>query len=249
MGAFQGKAGVALAETAIVVPTYNERQNIERLISAILEAGPEISVLIVDDNSPDGTAELVDAIAAKNPRVRCLKRQGKMGLGSAYITGFRNALEHGAEIVVQMDADFSHDPLHIPDFLEAIKTSDLVVGSRYLNGVNVVNWPIQRLLLSYFANVYTRVITGMPLHDATSGFKCFRRKVLEAIDLDRIISDGYCFQIEMTFRTWRKGFKVVEIPIVFVERRSGTSKMSKRIIWEAIWKVWWFRLKALLGRL
>ena len=238
-----------MADTAIVVPTYNERQNIERLISAILEAGPEISVLIVDDNSPDGTAALVEAIASKNPRVRLLKRPGKMGLGSAYIAGFRDALEHGAEIVVQMDAAFSHDPRHIPDFLEAIKTSDLVVGSRYMNGVNVVNWPIQRLLLSYFANVYTRVITGLPVHDATSGFKCFRRKVLETIDLDGIISDGYCFQIEMTFRSWRKGFKVAEIPIVFVERRSGASKMSKHIIWEAMWKVWWFRLKALLGGL
>jgi dolichol-phosphate mannosyltransferase len=238
-----------MAATAIVVPTYNEKPNIERLISALLEAGPDVSVLIVDDNSPDGTAACVEAIASTNPRVRLLKRPGKMGLGSAYIEGFRDVLKRGAEVVVQMDADFSHDPRHIPEFLEAIKTSDLVVGSRYLNGVNVVNWPIERLLLSYFASVYTRVVTGLPVHDATSGFKCFRRKVLEAIDLDRIISDGYCFQIEMTFRSWRKGFRVTEIPIVFVERHSGTSKMSKHIVWEAIWKVWWFRLKALLGGL
>jgi dolichol-phosphate mannosyltransferase len=238
-----------MPDTAIVVPTYNERQNIERLISTLLEAGPEVKVLIVDDNSPDGTAACVEAIASKNPRVRILKRPGKMGLGSAYIAGFRDALAHGAEIVVQMDADFSHDPRHIPEFLRAIEDNDLVVGSRYLNGVNVVNWPIERLLLSYFANVYTRIITGLPVHDATSGFKCFRRKVLETIDLDAIISDGYCFQIEMTFRSWRRGFRVSEIPIVFVERHSGTSKMSKHIIWEAIWKVWWFRLKAMMGGL
>jgi dolichol-phosphate mannosyltransferase len=238
-----------MPDVTIVVPTYNERQNIEALISTLLEAGPEIHVLVVDDNSPDGTAGYVEAIASNNPRVRLIKRPGKMGLGSAYITGFRDALEHGTEIVIQMDADFSHDPRYIPDFLMAIEQSDLVVGSRYVNGVNVVNWPIARLLLSYFANVYSRVITGLPVHDATSGFKCFRRKVLESINLDAIISDGYCFQIEMTFRSWRKGFRITEIPIVFVERHSGTSKMSKHIIWEAIWKVWWFRFKALLGRL
>jgi dolichol-phosphate mannosyltransferase len=238
-----------MPETTIVIPTYNESENVEPLISALLEAGPEIHVLIVDDNSPDGTAACVEAIGSKNPRVRLLKRPGKMGLGSAYIDGFREALDHGAEIVIQMDADFSHDPRYITDFLDAIRDKDLVVGSRYVRGVNVVNWPIERLLLSYFANLYSRIITGLPVHDATSGFKCFRRNVLEAIDLDKIISDGYCFQIEMTFRSWRRGFRIAEIPIVFVERHSGTSKMSKHIIWEAIWKVWWFRLKALLGRL
>jgi dolichol-phosphate mannosyltransferase len=238
-----------MPDTAIVVPTYNEKENIERLISSLLEAGPEISVLVVDDNSPDGTAACVEAIASKNPRVRLLKRPGKMGLGSAYIEGFRDALDHGAQFLIQMDADFSHDPRYIPEFLKAIESSDLVVGSRYSQGVNVVNWPIQRLLLSYFANLYTQVITGLPVHDTTSGFKCFRREVLEAVDLDQIISDGYCFQIEMTFRTWRRGFRVTEIPIVFVERRTGISKMSKHIIWEAIWKVWWFRFKALMGKL
>jgi dolichol-phosphate mannosyltransferase len=238
-----------MANTTIVVPTYNEKQNIERLISALLEAGPEVNVLVVDDNSPDRTAEHVEAIAAKNPRVRLIKRPGKMGLGSAYITGFQDALEHGADLIIQMDADFSHDPRYIPDFREAIEDKDLVIGSRYVRGVNVVNWPIDRLLLSYSANLYTRVITGLPIHDATSGFKCFRREVLESINLGEIISDGYCFQIEMTFRAWRKGFRIAEIPIVFVERHSGTSKMSKHIIWEAIWKVWWFRLKALLGDL
>jgi dolichol-phosphate mannosyltransferase len=238
-----------MADATIVVPTYNEKPNIERLISILLEAGPDVSVLVVDDNSPDGTAECVQAIASNNPRVRLIRRPGKMGLGSAYITGFKDALEHGAETVIQMDADFSHDPRYIRDFLSAIEGSDLVIGSRYVRGVNVVNWPIDRLLLSYFANFYTRVITGLPIHDATSGFKCFRREVLESIDLDQIISDGYCFQIEMTFRAWRKGFRIAEIPIVFVERHSGKSKMSKHIIWEAIWKVWWFRLKALVGNL
>jgi dolichol-phosphate mannosyltransferase len=238
-----------MASTTIVVPTYNEKQNIERLISALLEAGPDVEVLVVDDNSPDHTAEYVESIAANNPRVRLITRSGKMGLGSAYITGFKDALARGAETVIQMDADFSHDPRYISDFREAIEGNDLVVGSRYVRGVNVVNWPIDRLLLSYFANLYTRVITGLPIHDATSGFKCFRREVLESIDLDEIISDGYCFQIEMTFRAWRKGFRIEEIPIVFVERHSGTSKMSKHIIWEAIWKVWWFRLKALMGDL
>jgi len=232
-----------------VVPTYNERPNIETLISALLEAGPDIHVLIVDDNSPDGTAACVEAIAASNPRVQLLSRPGKMGLGSAYIDGFKLALARGAELLVQMDADFSHDPKYIGDFLKAIEDKDLVIGSRYVNGVNVVNWPMQRLLLSYCANVYSRVITGVPVHDITSGFKCFRRKVLEQIDLDSIISDGYCFQIEMTFRSWRKGFRMAEIPIVFIDRHSGTSKMSNRIIWEAIWKVWWFRLRALAGRM
>ncbi len=238
-----------MTNTTIVVPTYNEKQNIERLISTLLEAGPDVHVLIVDDNSPDRTAECVEAIASKNPRVRLIKRPRKMGLGTAYITGFKYALEHGADIVIQMDADFSHDPRYITDFREAIEENDIVIGSRYVNGVNVVNWPMDRLLLSYFANSYTRVITGLPIRDATSGFKCFRREVLESINLGEIISDGYCFQIEMTFRAWRKGFRLAEIPIVFVERHSGTSKMSKHIIWEAIWKVWWLRFKALLGDL
>jgi dolichol-phosphate mannosyltransferase len=238
-----------MPDTIIVVPTYNEMQNIEALISNLLEIGPQIHLLIVDDNSPDGTADYVEEVGATNPRVGLIKRPAKMGLGSAYITGFKAALERGADYIIQMDADFSHDPSYIPAMLEAITEYDLVVGSRYVKGVNVVNWPIQRLLLSYCANVYTRIITGVPIHDATSGFKCFRRQVLEAIDLDSIISDGYCFQIEMSFRSWHKGFRIFEIPIVFVDRHSGTSKMSKHIIWEAIGKVWWFRLKALFGQM
>ena len=238
-----------MASTTIVVPTYNEMQNIKSLVSNLLEVGPNVRLLVIDDNSPDGTAGYVEEVAAANPRVGLIKRKAKMGLGAAYITGFKAALEQGADYIIQMDADFSHDPSYIPKMLEAIGDHDLVIGSRYVKGVNVVNWPMERLLLSYFANVYTRVITGLPIHDATSGFKCFRRQVLEAIDLDAIISDGYCFQIEMTFRSWRKGFRIFEIPIVFVDRHSGTSKMSKRIIWEAIGKVWWFRLKALFGQM
>jgi dolichol-phosphate mannosyltransferase len=238
-----------MPDTVIVVPTYNEMQNIGSLISSLLEAGPDVGILVVDDNSPDGTAAYVEGVGATNPRVVLLKRAEKLGLGSAYITGFKSALKMGARYVIQMDADFSHDPRYITALLEAIDGNDLVIGSRYVRGVNVVNWPIDRLLLSFFANVYTRIITGMPIHDATSGFKCFKREVLESIDLDAIISDGYCFQIEMTFRSWRKGFRIAEIPIVFIDRHSGTSKMSKHIIWEAIWKVWWFRLKALLGQL
>ena len=233
----------------VIVPTYNERHNIELLIGRVLEVDSRIDILVVDDNSPDGTSQIVEAIASENKRVNLIKRGSKMGLGSAYITGFKYALKQGADIIIQMDADLSHDPKYIPQFLQAIRSADLVIGSRYVEGVNVVNWPIERLLLSYFANVYTRIVTGLPVHDATAGFKCFKREVLESIDLDEIISDGYCFQIEMTFRCWRKGFKIREVPIIFVDRHSGSSKMSKRIIWEAVWKVWWLRLRAILGRL
>jgi dolichol-phosphate mannosyltransferase len=232
-----------------VIPTYNEKQNIARLISRVLDLGPDITILVIDDSSPDGTAEVVSAIAQGNPRVHLVTRAGKLGLGSAYLMGFKLVLAQGADIVIQMDADLSHDPQYIPSLLEAVEKSDLALGSRYVKGVNVVNWPMSRLLLSYFANIYTMIVTGLPVHDATGGFKCFRRKVLEAIDLDAVISDGYCFQIEITFRAWRKGFSIVEVPIVFVDRTAGASKMSKRIIWEAIWKVWWFRIEGLLRRI
>jgi dolichol-phosphate mannosyltransferase len=236
-------------ETIIVVPTYNEKENISKLVPVLLDIGPDLALLVVDDNSPDGTAEYVEAVAAENPRVGLIRRPRKMGLGSAYITGFREALKRGARYIVQMDADFSHDPSYITELLKAMKDNDLALGSRYVKGVNVVNWPMHRLLLSYFANVYTRIVTGLPIHDATSGFKCFRREVLEAIRLEEIISDGYCFQVEMTFRAWLRGFRITEIPIVFVDRHSGSSKMSNRIIREAIWKVWWLRLKAIFRQL
>jgi dolichol-phosphate mannosyltransferase len=243
----RGEADVP--DTIIVIPTYNEKENISNLIPILLDIGPDIGLLVVDDSSPDGTADYVRKVAAENPRVELLTRPGKMGLGSAYITGFKHALAKDAKYIVQMDADFSHDPKYIHDFLKVMDEYDLVLGSRYVMGVNVVNWPMHRLLLSYFANVYTRIVIGMPIHDATGGFKCFRREVLEAIKLGEIISDGYCFQIEMTFRAWLRGFRIKEIPIVFVDRHSGSSKMSNRIVREAIWKVWWLRLKAIFKQL
>ena len=234
----------------VVVPTYNEAKNIEQLIPLILEQDPRLEVLVVDDNSPDGTGAVVDQAAAKDSRVHALHRDGKLGLGTAYIAGFRWALEHDYEFIFEMDADFSHDPKHLPEFLGAIVGADLVLGTRYLNRrVTVVNWPVTRLLLSYFANIYARVITGMRLWDATGGFKCFRRRVLEAIDLDSVASNGYAFQIEVSFRAFRRGFKIVEIPIVFVDRTEGTSKMSGAIVREAVWVVWRLRLQALFRRL
>jgi dolichol-phosphate mannosyltransferase len=248
-GTVSAVRGERMLRTLIVIPTYNERQNMETLLGRVLDAGADIEVVVVDDNSPDGTADLVREVAQANPRVHLIERESKQGLGTAYIRGFKYALGAGAGLIMQMDADLSHDPKYIPDLLDAMEDHDLVIGSRYVRGVNVVNWPMSRLMLSYLANVYTRVITGMPVHDATGGFKCFRREVLESIDLDEVISDGYCFQIEMNFRAWKKGFRIGEVSIVFVDRHSGTSKMSKRIIWEAIYKVWLLRLKGLFGRL
>ena len=206
----------------------------------------DIEVLIVDDNSPDGTGKLVAEMAARDGRIHLLGREAKLGLGSAYVAGFKYALSRPEiEYVFEMDADFSHDPATIPSFLEAIKDYDVVLGSRYLRGVTVVNWPLSRLILSYSANLYTRVITGLPVHDATGGFKCFRRRALEGIDLDGVGSDGYSFQIEMSFKCWKKGFRIKEIPITFVDRRVGTSKMSHKIIWEAVWLVWKLRFQGL----
>ncbi|MDE3174201.1 MAG: polyprenol monophosphomannose synthase [Gemmatimonadota bacterium] len=234
----------------VVVPTYNERENISRIIDAVLGQDPRLEMLIVDDGSPDGTADIVKGIMAANPRVHILERPRKMGLGTAYLAGFAWALEHQYDYMFEMDADFSHDPKHLVEFLAAVQDADLVLGSRYLKGrVSVVNWPISRLLLSYFANVYARAITGLPVWDSTGGFKCFRRSVLEAIDFDRVHSNGYAFQIEMSFRAWKKGFRIKEIPIIFVDRTEGTSKMSKAIVREAIWMVWWLRLKSIFHRL
>jgi dolichol-phosphate mannosyltransferase len=207
-------------------------------------------MLIVDDASPDGTGELADVMASGNSRLHVLHRAGKLGLGTAYLAGFKWGIERGYDWLFEMDADFSHDPAHLPHFIEALENADVVIGSRYLEGrVTVVNWPITRLLLSWFANVYARTITGLPIADATAGFKAFRREVLEAIPLDRVESEGYAFQIEMNMRAWKKGFEIVEIPIVFVDRTTGESKMSKRIIREAVWKVWKLRVLAMLGRL
>ncbi len=236
-------------KTTVVVPTYNERANLEELIPRILGQLPDIELLVVDDGSPDGTGEYADSVAAENPRVHVLHRPGKMGLGSAYVYGFTHCLATDTELVIQMDADFSHNPDEIPNLVEQARTHDVVLGSRYITGANVVNWPLRRLFLSYFANVYTHIITGLPLRDSTGGFKCFHRKVLAEIELDAIRSDGYSFQIEVNFRSWRKGFSMVEIPIVFVDRHSGTSKMSRRIVWEAMWLVWRLRLERILRRL
>jgi len=254
LSAFLGRHGVEkskdkVMKTLVIIPTYNEKENIGEIVPQILKKDSSIDVLIVDDNSPDGTGEIADEIAKENPRIMVLHREKKAGLGTAYKTGFRYALENGYDYVFEMDADFSHDPKYIPDFLEAVKEADLVLGSRYICGVNVINWPISRLLLSYYANVYTRWVTGLPVKDATGGFKCFRRAVLENVDLDKVQSEGYSFQIEMSFRAWKKGFKIKEVPIVFWDRRVGQSKMSKKIVREAVWRVWKLRILSLFGRL
>ncbi len=232
----------------VIVPTYNEIANIRKLIDAVLVQDGRIDVLVVDDGSPDGTGQAVAEIASINSRVHLLSRAGKLGLGTAYIAGFTWALERDYAYILEMDADFSHDPVHLPQFLTAIESADLVLGSRYQEGrVTVVNWPMQRLFLSYCANIYARAVTGLPLWDATGGFKCFRRSVLEAIDLNAIHSNGYAFQIEMSMRAWKRHFRICEIPIVFVDRSEGTSKMSNRIIREAVWMVWRLRWQAIRG--
>ena len=233
----------------IIIPTYNELENLPRLLTEVLSKDNNIDMLFIDDNSPDGTAEFIENEQKNNNRIHLIKRQSKQGLGTAYIVGFKFALQRDYEVIFEMDADFSHDPNEIPRFLEEIKNSDVVLGSRYKNGVNVINWPMRRLLLSWFANIYTRVITGMPLHDATGGFKCFKREVLEAIDLNRVKSNGYAFQIEMNFKAWKKGFNIKEIPIIFVDRVKGSSKMSKKIVREAVFMVWKLRFQSIFGLL
>lgn len=242
----------------IIIPTYNEKDNIRNIATAVLAqqknvSDVTISVLVVDDNSPDGTADIVRQMQRPEEfgpeKMHLMQRMGKMGLGTAYVAGFKYGLEHGFDYIFEMDADFSHDPNEIPVFLREIKNYDLVIGSRYISGANVANWPLRRLLLSYYANMYARMVTGIKVQDATGGFKCFRRKVLEAIDLDDIRSNGYAFQIEMNFRAWRKGFSIKEIPIVFVDRHAGTSKMSKAIVREAVGMVWKLKFRALKGEL
>jgi dolichol-phosphate mannosyltransferase len=234
-------------KSLIIIPTYNELDNIRRLIPDILNKYENIDILVVDDNSPDGTGKYVKELSGTNKKINIIQRENKMGLGTAYIAGFKYALQHNYDFIFEMDADFSHDPAEIGNFLKAIENYDLIVGSRYLTGVNVINWPMRRLLLSYFANLYTRFITGLPFHDATGGFKCFRKEVLKAIDLDKIKSNGYAFQIEMSFKAWKKGFKVGEIPIIFVDRQKGKSKMSRKIVREAVFMVWKLRFRSILG--
>ena len=233
----------------IIFPTYNEKENIEKIVHAVLPLDPRVHVLIVDDNSPDGTGKIADKLVADEANVNVLHRSNKEGLGKAYIAGFKWALERDYDYIFEMDADFSHGPEYIRDFLREIQEHDLVLGSRYISGVNVINWPMSRLLLSYFANMYTQIITGLPIKDATGGFKCFRREVLESINLDDVKASGYSFQIEMTMRAWKKGFKIKEIPIIFTDRIAGNSKMSKKIMREAIWMVWMLRLKSMFGKL
>jgi dolichol-phosphate mannosyltransferase len=233
----------------VIIPTYNEHENIARLAGEILKQDPALNILIVDDNSPDGTGRIADELAATEKRIRVIHRNGKLGLGSAYRAGFKVALEMGADYLIEMDADFSHDPAVLPVFLETIRKCDLVIGSRYLNGVSVVNWPIRRLMLSYFASVYTRFVTGLDIRDCTSGFKCFSRAAIEAIDLDRVRSDGYSFQIEMNYRCKEKGFRIAEVPIIFIDRHAGTSKMSKKIVREAVVMVWKLKLGTFFSRL
>ena len=231
-----------MAHDAIVLmPTYNERENISSIIDEVLRTAP-VDMLIIDDNSPDGTGSVVDAIAEKEPRVQVLHRPGKQGLGKAYLAGFRWALEHDYEYIFEMDADFSHQPRYLPEFLREIKRNDLVLGSRYVRDGGVSNWPVHRQLISRGGSLYARTILGVHINDVTGGFKCFRREVLEAIDLDSIASTGYGFQIEMTYRTIQKGFRVKEIPIIFYERNAGKSKMSSGIVLEAIGMVWKLRL-------
>lgn len=233
----------------VIIPTYNEIDNIKNIIEQVLPQHESIEILIVDDNSPDGTGKVVLEIMKETNRVHLIERSGKLGLGTAYVEGFKYAIANKYDFVLEMDADFSHSPNDLPRLIEAIQSNDLVIGSRYIEGVNVVNWPMSRLILSYFASYYVKIITGMRIDDPTGGFKCFRREVLEQIDLDQIISDGYSFQVEMNYRAYCKNYRIKEIPIVFYERRVGDSKMSKHIVWEAIWMVWRLRIMAMLGKL
>jgi dolichol-phosphate mannosyltransferase len=225
-------------KTLVVVPTFNERENLPPLAQRLLSLAVPVDLLVVDDNSPDGTGKIADELAAKHDSIHVLHRQEKNGLGRAYVAGFKWALEASYEFVFELDGDFSHNPDDIPMFLEAAKDAHLVLGSRYLNGIRVINWPLKRLMLSQFAAKYVQIITGMPFTDPTGGYKCFRRRALEALNLDDVRSNGYSFQIEMTHRLWRQGMKVVEVPIIFTDRFQGHSKMSGHIVKEAIWMVW-----------
>lgn len=237
-----------MKKVLVIIPTYNEADNIKTVIVKVIRRNvPNLNILVVDDNSPDGTSDIVEKISKKDSRINLIKREGKLGLGTAYVEGFKFALKNGFDYIFEMDADLSHYPGDIPKFLEQMKEHDLVIGSRYLKGVNVINWPFSRLALSLFANWYTRMVTGLPIKDCTSGYKCFRREVLESIDLDRISSDGYSFQIEMTYKAWKKNFRIHELPIIFVDREKGDSKMTRKVMREAAWIVWKLRLLNLFG--
>ncbi|HZP40586.1 MAG TPA: polyprenol monophosphomannose synthase [Candidatus Binatia bacterium] len=237
-----------MPRTVVVIPTYNERENVGQVLPAVL-AATECEVVVVDDESPDGTAAAVGAIAARDRRVHLVNHHPRRGIGPAYKQGFHAALDLGADLVVQMDADLSHPPAMLPRLVELAAHHDLVLGSRYVHGITVVNWPIERLLLSYFGNWYARTVTGMTVRDATGGFKCWRRSALEAIRFDAVRSNGYAFQIETTYRCWARGLRIREVPIIFTDRLVGESKLSKRVGFEALWIVWWLRLARATGRL
>ena len=234
-------------KTLIISPTYNEKKNIKALVAQVLDLNPDYHLLIIDDNSPDGTASAVKELQTEYTNLHLEERPGKAGLGTAYIYGFKWALERDYEAVVQMDADLSHDPGDVLRLVKQLEAHDLVIGSRYIHGVSVVNWPIRRLILSYGANLYSSIVTGMPLKDSTGGFKAWRREVLETVQLDQVRSQGYSFQIEMNFRTWCRGFTIIEKPIIFTDRTIGESKMSKTIMYEAIWMVWRLRIWKIFG--
>lgn len=237
-----------MSKKIVVIPTYDEKENLERIVKAVLAVDDDVEVLVVDDDSPDGTGRIADELARAWPRVHVLHRPGKEGIGPAYRDGFRRALALGADLIVQMDADFSHPPDSLPDFFELAEKQDLVLGSRYVDGITVVNWPMGRLMLSYFGNLYARtVLGGLPVEDTTGGFKCWRREVLEAIDLHAVRSNGYGFQIEMTYRAWSLGGRIIEVPIIFADRKQGTSKMTFGIAVEALWMVWRLRWQRLIG--
>lgn len=237
-----------MSDTVVIIPTYNERENVREIAHAVLRDAPWADILFVDDNSPDGTGQMADKLADTEPRIRVLHRKEKQGLGRAYIAGFTWALERNYEFICEMDADFSHNPADLKKFREAARDADLVLGTRYKGGIRVINWPLRRLFLSKGAAVYVRIVTGMPMSDPTGGFKCFRRAVLETINLDKIRSNGYSFQIEMTHNAWMAGFKIAEVPITFEERRSGASKMSGAIVREALLMVWKLLLRSGLSR-
>ena len=238
-----------MSKKCVVIPTYNERDNITQIVPQILAEDGDIEVLVVDDNSPDRTGEAVEELGRADTRVHLLTRPGRGGIGPAYKAGFLRALAMGADLIVQMDADFSHPISALSEFFRCAEHTDVVLGSRYLNGITVVNWPMDRLLLSYFGNAYVRRITGLPVRDLTGGFKCWRREALEAIDIASVRSNGYAFQIETTYRLWRKGMRIHEMPIIFMDRTVGESKMTKRISIEALWIVWWLKFQELRGKL
>ena len=236
--------------TLVIVPTYNESNNIERLIEKVMAIG-QTDLLIIDDGSPDGTAEIVKRLKSRfADQLFLIERSGKLGLGTAYVRGFKYALDHDYTYICEMDADFSHNPEDLPKLVEEVKEgkADVAVGSRYANGISIINWPLSRLILSYSANLYAGFITGLPIFDTTAGFKCIHRKVLDAISVESIRSNGYAFQIELHFRAWRAGFNLKEVAIIFREREEGVSKMSKAIMWEAAWRVWALKIQSMFGR-